>query len=51
MRLLAVFGLVALIDYIPDRQLDATDYVIRETGDAAVSVWNWGERQLNYLTP
>jgi len=49
-NIFAAVGVVALIDYMPDRQFDATGYVLSESGDAVTSLWNWGDRQIDRLT-
>lgn len=38
--ILAAFGLVALIDYIPDSEMDLTRHALSETGQAGQTVWN-----------
>ena len=47
--ILAVFGTVALIDYVADGDFDYARHSITETRDAIVTTWNFGERQINRL--
>lgn len=48
--ILAVFGLVAIIDYIPDGRFDLTQHAIDETRDAITTLWNAGERKVDHWT-
>lgn len=49
-KILAIFGAVALLDLIPDGQMDATKYAYEEIKDAARTTWDTGARQFNRLT-
>ena len=44
--ILAIFGTVALIDYVADGEFDYARHSITETRDAIATTWNFGERQI-----
>lgn len=50
-QIFAFVGFIALTDYIADGEFDWTKLSITEPIDAGKTIINWGERQLNRLTP
>gem|GEM_PF-3225650 len=46
----AILGSVVIVDYVADKQLDATKYLVDEVVDATGSTWRAGKTFVNSVT-